>query len=316
MIRPGRVSGLGLPGEDGRRPLVVPGTLVRVPRSRIRRAVVDEVEHRVVGEKTPHRAAADLPGLGRPALHSEIGAAVQGVEGMEPRADQHVLVGAGGVSPPDFLAVRRVQRGQFSADAELSSAVADEDFSFDDERGHRDRLPRLDVGDLRRPGFLARVGVERDRPAVERVVENLSVGIGRAAIDDVATRDTLRRGDGERLVRPLRGSARLRQVERVEDVGVGRRDVHRPADHEGRRLVAAVPAGREGEGDLQAADVPGVDLVESREAGPCIVLRGRQPLAVFGFRRRRRARLVRARGGLRRRLVRAFFPTRGERRND
>src|SRR5881397_19872 len=48
----------------------------------------------------------------------------------------------------------------------------------------------------------------------------------------------------------------------IARVRVGRDDVHRlPVDDRGR-LVAAVDAGREGEGDLEVLRVAGVDLVE------------------------------------------------------
>src|SRR3954462_3318867 len=58
--------------------------------------------------------------------------------------------------------------------------------------------PFLDVAHLRAPQLRAGGGVERDRVSVEQVVDDLAVGVRRAAIDDVTTRDTHR---GLRILR-------------------------------------------------------------------------------------------------------------------
>src|SRR5204863_4121274 len=84
LIRPDRFSRSGISREDGRRPLVVPGPLARVPRRRAGRAVVDEVQDRVVGDPTPDGSAADSPGLGRPARDPKILTAIGRVEGTKP----------------------------------------------------------------------------------------------------------------------------------------------------------------------------------------------------------------------------------------
>src|SRR3546814_3137429 len=61
LIDPLRHAGIGVAGEDRHRPLVVAGALDRVPGAGIARAVVDQVQLRIVGDPAPRRAAADLP---------------------------------------------------------------------------------------------------------------------------------------------------------------------------------------------------------------------------------------------------------------
>lgn len=136
------------------------------------------------------------------------------------------------------------------------------------------RRPRLGS-----PGFR----IHRDGVRVQRVVDDLAVGEGGAAIHQVAAGDALRRGGRPWLVAPLRRGPRAAQVERVEHVGEGRDDVHRRADYERSALVAAEVAGRERPGHLQVPHVPGVDLGEPAVAGARIVLTGAEPLPVFGL---------------------------------
>ena len=47
----------------------------RQPRRRTARAVIDEIELRIVGKPAADRAAADLPRVGRPGRKTEVGAA-------------------------------------------------------------------------------------------------------------------------------------------------------------------------------------------------------------------------------------------------
>ena len=88
------------------------------------------------------------------------------------------------------------------------------------------------------------------------VLKKIATGVERgAAVDDVAAGDALRGRLGLGLELPFHRRARLGQVERVDDVGIRRDDVHRVADDERRRLLALVDAGREGEGDLKVLDI-------------------------------------------------------------
>src|SRR3954469_6933455 len=74
------------------RPLVVSSAVIGVPRSRIRRAVVDELEFGVVRDPTPYAAAADLPTARRPTLHAQVLTFVTVVEWLEVGADEHFFI--------------------------------------------------------------------------------------------------------------------------------------------------------------------------------------------------------------------------------
>src|SRR5207253_10239472 len=92
LISPDRVSVPRISRKDGRRPLVVPRPLVRIPRRSAGGAVVHEIEHGVVGDPTPYGSTADLPTVRGPARDSEILTAVGCVEGMKPGSEQDVAV--------------------------------------------------------------------------------------------------------------------------------------------------------------------------------------------------------------------------------
>ena len=235
LLSPGRRSGFHGPGIAG--------------------AVIDQVEVGIVGDPAPDVAAADLPGIRRPGRDAEVLALVAFVERLEVWADQHVLVGTGAVGRPRRRAVRRVERLDPAAHADLAAGVADEHLALHHERRHRHGLADVDVADLGLPDRFARCGIDGDRMAVQRVEEDAAVRESGAAIDHVAAGDALRGRLGLRLVLPLHRRARLGQVERVEDVGIGSDDIHRVADDERRRLLPLVHAGREGEGDLKLADI-------------------------------------------------------------
>jgi len=142
------------------------------------------------------------------------------------------------------------------------------------------------------PNLLARLRIDREGLAVERVEEDAPVGVGGAAIDDVAARDALRRRRRLRLELPLR---RAVEAERVEDVRVGRHHEHRAVGDDRRGLLTAQHAERERPGDLQILRVSRVDLVEAAVAHPRRVLAGQRPLPVIvrGVRPRRRDQQVR-----------------------
>src|SRR4029078_3428178 len=147
----------------------------------IRGAIIDEVELRGVADPAPHRAAAILPMVWRPARDPEI-LGLQGIiEGLEVIADQHVLVGPGRVSPPCDRAVLLVKRSNPTAHPHLAAAIADEDFSLGGERRHGDGLAFADLAELRMPKLLPGLGVQRDGVIVERGDEDLALVICEAA---------------------------------------------------------------------------------------------------------------------------------------
>src|SRR5439155_8966074 len=88
--------------------------------------------------------------------------------------------------------------------------------------------------------------IDGDGVTIQQVVENLSVGVRSAAIHYVAA------GSSDRLLRivrtelPLERLSRLRQVDRVRDVGIWSDHVHRVANNKRLSFVPAQHASREG----------------------------------------------------------------------
>ena len=111
-----------------------------------------------------------------------------------------------------------------------------------------------------------------------------AVGVGRAAVHDVAAGDALGEGVGLGLVAPLHRRVGLGEIEGVEDVWVRGDEVERAVDHQRGGFLALVDAGVEGEGDIEAGDVGVVDVAEFAVAGVGVVLAGALPLAVVGRR--------------------------------
>ena len=298
LVEPAGLARVRVAGEDAGGPEIVAGPDLGVPGPRIAGAVEDQVLVGVVGDPAPHRAAADPPLLRRPGPHTAVLALVLRVERLEVGPDQDVAVGAGVVGPPRDLAALRVDGGDPAAHAELAAGVPDQHLPLGDQGRHGDGLALVDVAELGVPELAAGGGVERDRAVVERVEEEPAVVEHAAAVDHVAAGDTLRGGGRLRLVHPLQRRAGLGEVERVDVVRVGRDDVHRLTVDDRGRLVAAVDAGREGEGDLEVLRVAGVDLVELGVAGGGVVLRRHQPAAVIGRRCRRGRHGLLSRPGL------------------
>ena len=280
LIEPDRLPVVGTPREDAGGPLVVALAQLGIPWPGVRGAVIEEIEIGVVGDPAPHRPAADLPGVVRPRRDAEVFAFVGIVEGVEVRADQHVLVGTGVVGAPGELARLRVERGDPSAHAHLAAAVADEHFVLHDERRHRDRLAVRIVRDVRDPHFLAALGVDRARAPVQRVEKNLPVRVRRAAIHDVAARHSLcRRRELARAIHPLH-AAGIVEIDGDEIVRKWRDEIHRVADDQRPRFMSAIVSRRDRPRDAQLLHVRRVDLIEPAEARRGVVLRGHEPLGV------------------------------------
>src|SRR5207249_543203 len=93
-------------------PFVVTGPLVGVPRCRIRRAVVDEVERRIIRDPTPCGPTASSPRRAGPSPHAEIGPALSRVKGSEARTDEYIPIGTGVVRAPSDLAAAQIERSE------------------------------------------------------------------------------------------------------------------------------------------------------------------------------------------------------------
>jgi hypothetical protein len=208
-------------------------------------------------------------------------APVLGVERREPLPDQHVFVRPGIVGAPGDTAVLRVQRRDPAADAELAAAVADHDLAQGHERRHRDGLADIDVAEPGPPELLAAPGIERDRLAVERVVEHPALGIGNTTVHGIAAGDPLGGRERLRLVLPLERRAGLREVERIQNVRIARDHEHRALGHDRRRLLPAQHPQREGPGDAKPLDVPNIDLIEPAVPEPREIPPRDRPVAIL-----------------------------------
>ena len=72
LVDPLGHAGIGVAGEDRHRPAIVARPLLRVPGRGIARAVIDQVELRIVGVPAPGGAAADLPLVALPGVGAGI----------------------------------------------------------------------------------------------------------------------------------------------------------------------------------------------------------------------------------------------------
>ncbi|MGY2937866.1 hypothetical protein ACVWZ6_007468 [Bradyrhizobium sp. GM6.1] len=281
LVSPFGAAGVGVAGKDCGAPEIVAAALVGVPWARIGCAVVDQIEFGIVGDPSPHRAAADLPAVGRPRLHAEILALETVVERLEVVADQHVLVRARGVGAPRNGPGVFIERGDPAAHAHLAAAVADEHLALDHDGSHRDGLALVDLPELRMPQLLAGLGVDRDRVVIKRVEEDLAVVEGESAIDHVAAGNA--RGCRFRLWRvgPFQFTARGIECEHTVGVGAGIRadHIHGAIDHERRRLLAAIGTDRERPCKLQPRCIGRVDLIKVAIAGVGVIARRHRPLA-------------------------------------
>ena len=288
LVEPACGAGVRIARENARRPLVVAGPEIGIPRAGIAGAMIDQVQLGIVGDPPPHGAAADLPCVRRPARDAEIRALVRRVERLEVRADQHVPIRARAVGGPDDMAVLGVERLDPAAHPELAARIADQNLVLYDERRHRDGLADIDVADLRVPDGLSGAGIDGEGVVVERIEIDPSVGEGGAAVDDVAAGDPLRGRLRFGLKSPLHGRAGLGEIKCIENVGIGGHDIHRSTDHERCRFLTLVHAQRKGERYLEILDVLGGDFGQLAVAGGGIVLGRHGPLAIIRRSRCRR----------------------------
>src|SRR6185312_3710033 len=135
LIGPLHLPVIRVTGEDGHRPLVVTGTLIRVPGARVTGAVIEEVQLGVIGIPTPGGAAAPLPLIALPGGDAQILALVGGIVGVGVAGEEYFAVGTGAVNTPDFLAIVHVVRRHPAEDAELAARNARNDEVLDDDGG-------------------------------------------------------------------------------------------------------------------------------------------------------------------------------------
>src|SRR5436190_2287584 len=145
LVKPQGVAAVDVAGENARRPFIVAGPLVGVPRARIARPIINCLGSRVVADPAPHIAAAELPDFRWPRFDAEVLALVHGVERLEPGTNQNVLVGPSVVGFPSKFSAAFVEGSQPPANAHFAARISDQHFSVGDERRHRQRLALLDV---------------------------------------------------------------------------------------------------------------------------------------------------------------------------
>ena len=194
LIDPLRHSVVGVAREDGHGPFVVARTLLRIPGRGIARAVVDEVQRRIIGHPAPCAAAADLPLIALPGLEAGILAdrlaEIGGLFGV----DHDLVIRPFGERAPDLLAALEIVGGDVTLHAELAAGDPDQDLVLDHQRRRGSGRALAGIAVLDRPRHLAGLGIERDQRGVGLVQEDLAVPIGHAAVHRVAAhhRDDVR----------------------------------------------------------------------------------------------------------------------------
>src|SRR6185436_13865427 len=191
LVYPFHLAGIHVAGPDGHAPLVVAGTLRRVPGAWIARAVVHEIQRLVVAVPAPGGTAADLPhvllpGLERRILSDRLHLAVH-PGGGSTWINQHLIVRYGAVALPDQIACFFVEGGETTAYTPFASADAGNHLVLEDVRrvGIHRTYARITVG--HRPQDFAGGGIESDQRAVRLLQEQLAFRVGEAAIHRVTT---------------------------------------------------------------------------------------------------------------------------------
>src|SRR5690606_15758822 len=156
-------------------------------RRAVRGAVVEEVGLRIVGEVAPDGAPTLTPGVTEPRRRARALDLVRRVERLEAVGDAHLVVGTGGVVLPDLFTGVEIVCCHPAANTALATFVTDDDVVVDDEWSVGGRLGDAQVGDLHSPDLFTGVGVECDELTVERVDDDLALGIGEAGRLSAAT---------------------------------------------------------------------------------------------------------------------------------
>src|SRR6201999_2909292 len=114
---PLRHAVIGITGEDGHRPLVVAGPLLRIPGRGIAGSVINEIKRRIISEPAPGAAAADFPLIAFPGLQARILADRLAERGGRV-VEQDLIVRTFGIGFPGLLAVLDVVGGHAALDTE------------------------------------------------------------------------------------------------------------------------------------------------------------------------------------------------------
>src|SRR5947208_3398259 len=77
LVRPDGFARVRPPSEERARPFVVAGAKLRIPGTRVRSAVEDQIQLGIVRNPAPRTGAADLPHVWRPRRDAEIFSAIR-----------------------------------------------------------------------------------------------------------------------------------------------------------------------------------------------------------------------------------------------
>src|SRR6266571_2984684 len=121
LVGPLDLSGFGVAGPYRHRPLVVAGTLIRVPAPRVAAAVVEQVQLGIIRIPTPRGPAAALPLVALPRADAEVLPAMRRVVLVGVAFDPDFSVGPGAVHRPLLLAGVDVEPADAAADSELAA---------------------------------------------------------------------------------------------------------------------------------------------------------------------------------------------------
>ena len=255
---------LDLPGRDVEgdhrgRVEIVARSLVPEPGRSVARAPEGEIGLGIVGAGDPDGAAAALVMVAarRPGLAAGLARLWHGV-GL-----------------PELLAGPGIDRGHEAAHTQFAARCAEDHLAVDDQRRHRHVVGLLVVVNLRGPGFLSGLDVERDQHAIggreiDLVAVERDAAAGRMQMNHVFRKRPLvtpqqlagRGLDGEHLV-------------------TGRGHEHDAVVHDGRGLMALHLAGRHAPDLLQAPDGVRRDLLERAEAPTIVGAAEVEPVTVF-----------------------------------
>ena len=232
--------------------------------------VADEVGARIAGAPVrqigvgivcachPGGRAAVLPAVAAPCLVARL---------ARPRH---------GPEAPGPLAARGVVRVEKTTNAVLGAGDADDHLVLDRQRGGRQRVPRLVVGDLDVPPHAAGPHVERDQMRIDRRDEDLVAEGGDAAVHLAAA--------GPQVLgqAPPVGPQRPSRLD-VQRDDVARRigEVHHAVEHQGRGLEMMATLHLVHPQRAQPLHVVAVDLVQRGESFPVVGAVVGEPAARF-----------------------------------
>ena len=191
-----------------------------------------------------------LPPFTRPGLRALAGLSIVRIRCIEVGRQQHLLVRAHAIGPPDLLARVDVIGCDVAAHPELTTGDAGDILVFDHQASPRHGLALRRVGVFRLPELLPRIGVERNDLSIQRVHDDLALDVIQTAMDHVAAGHGHCLGILLRRIVPLDGIGLLRKVQGIDVVREGRVDIHRGADDQRCPFMAPQGSRRERPGNF------------------------------------------------------------------